>query len=261
MQAKPTKADPPKRNCRWFQFRRCPLTLTRAALWIVTVASLSLSSSAEEPGTISKDSKQKIETLIDKLAAKRPKPVSVKDPKHHVERLKKPDVFIPLEDDVAAAADELLKLGTQAFPYLIDHFDDDRYSFMEHDPTSEEVYVWPVGEYCFRLVRAQVMKYRPWQVADPRGTPGYSDSIVPHDKKTALEWWEKNKTHALWELQADSVQLVIKENENPRYFTFKRDERLKLAKAAIKANETLLKQLSESKTPLPTKPVRPYVDK
>jgi hypothetical protein len=193
---------------------------------------------ADGPAATPVERSKKIEQLIDRLAEKR--------------------ADVAGRKDVFQAADELLELGTEAFPQLIDHFGDSRRSFDEDDPTSENVYHRSVGQLCYRLVVDQVRKYRPWNIPDPRGTPGWSGSIVPNNAK---EWWEANKGKALWELQADSVRRVIAENKDPKWFKFDSEERHKLADEAIRANEELLKQLTESKTPLPTTPIRPWHDK
>lgn len=204
--------------------------------WILLLAPVP--APADEPATGPAEKGKKIEQLIDQLAGS----------KSDKQR----------ESGVFKAADELLKLGTDAFPQLIEHFDDKRYSFDEDSLATDDVYQHDVGELCYRLVKAQVKKYRPWKYPDPRSTPGYAGSIVPPDKDDAKAWWEKNKKKALWELQADSVRRVIEDNKNPRWFRFDSEERHKLADEAIRANEELLKQLTETKTPLPTGPVRPY---
>jgi hypothetical protein len=193
---------------------------------------------ADEPATGQAEKDKNIQQLIEQLAGSKS------------DRQRKNGVF--------KAADELLKLGTDAFPQLIEHFDDKRYSFDEDSMAADDVYQYDVGELCYRLVVKQVKVYRPWKQADPRGTPGYSGSIIQPDKDDAKAWWEKNKKTALWELQADSVRRVIEKNKNPRWFKFDSEQRHKLADEAIRANEELLKQLTETKTPFPTGPVRPY---
>ncbi len=186
-----------------------------------------------------------IEKLIDRLSPKTVPPGDANDP------------------DVFAASDELLKLGTKAFPKLIDHFDDRRFSFHEEGMADGRNYEEPVGSHCYRLVARQINKWQNWKMSDPRNCPTYGHSMIFSGGKGAHDWWEKNKTKSLWELQADSIRWAIETDKDPevvkRYgLSYTITERRKLATDAIAANEARLKQLTDSKKPLPCSPFRPY---
>lgn len=191
---------------------------------------------------------KKIEKLIDQLASNSAKPVQGSNRR------------APREAEIWAAVDELHGCGTAAFPYLIAHFDDERFSYSEESPATTRVYQASVGRLCGKIVERQINKYVPWKLPDPRGTPGYGMAIVPQDKAQALEWWKANQNRKLWELQADSVRVVLDENRK-RQLTEGDETRKRHAADAIQANEELLARLLQTEVPLPTKPFRPYASR
>lgn len=103
----------------------------------------------------------------------------------------------------------------------------------------------------------QVRAYIPWDVGDPRGTPGFGISIIPHGKREALEWWLLRKDKALWELQAEHVRMVIDMNRQ-RLLIEKYPEYIALCEKAIRANEQLELELKQNKKPIKREPWRPY---
>ncbi len=200
-------------------------------------------SSTEAPS----ENADKVKALIDQLAAINPKPQGFRDLGKH-------------EPQIWNAVDQLHNLGTVAFPFLIEHFDDDRYCCSEDhmsDSRGYPVVRRSVGSVCRTLIGDQVRVCIPWD-GDQRGTPGYNVSIVPHGKNEALEWWLLNQDKALWELQSDNVRLVIDMNRQ-RLRTENSPEYTALCEKAIRANEQLELELKQNKKPITREPWRPYI--
>lgn len=192
---------------------------------------------------------KEVEKLIDQLASKYPKPD------------KRSDSRPPREAGIWDAVDKLHSYGTAAFPYLIAHFDDERFSFSEESPATTRVYHESVGRLCWEIVERQVKKCSLWKVPDPRGTPGFTGkAIVPRDKEEARSWWKTNQEKRLWQLQADSVRVILEENRE-RLAREDDADRRRHCSDAIQANEQLLSRLLQSELPIPTKPFRPYVSR
>lgn len=187
-----------------------------------------------------------IEQLIDALAARNPKPPS------------ESNELAPYEAQIWKAVDALNAQGIRAFPLLISHFDDDRFCCCEDSLASRDTYHRSVGYVCHIIVERQVHKYARWDVRDPRGTPGHAWISVPKGKKDAQTWQVSNLNKRLWELQADTVRRVIRENQE-RLVSETDAQNRKLCEDAIKANEKLLSDVTKRKTSIPTEPFRPYI--
>jgi hypothetical protein len=187
-----------------------------------------------------------IERLIDRLASKNPMPK------------KGSKELSPHEKRIWKSVDELHQFGVRAFPQLIAHFDDARFSFSEDSLSSKAVHHHSVGYLCHEIVDSQVTKYVSWAVGDPRGSPGYGRGIFPRNKKDAEAWWQSNRNKELWELQVANLRFVIAENQE--LLKSEADaRRRKLCEEAIAANERLASEITKDKSPLPSKPFRPYV--
>lgn len=180
---------------------------------------------------------------VDRLASKHPKPA--------------PGARAPYEQEVWDAVDALHELEASAFPVLIAHFNDARYSFTQDSLSGDDDQSTrreTVGFLCRQIVQRQVQKRVVWS-GDPRGTPGYSECVVPDDVQDALTWWNKHRDQALWQLQIANILYVIDLNADlARSDPRQRD----LCEENIRANKALIDQLTASRTPLPTKPYRPY---
>ena len=102
-------------------------------------------------GNSSTANQLQIETIIDRLASKNPKPP------------KEQRTLSPYEDEVWVAAEELRQLGTTAFSSLISHLDDDRFSFSEDcsgcSSSDNPVYHQTVGSLCRRILQNQIKVY------------------------------------------------------------------------------------------------------
>ncbi|MCY2987152.1 MAG: hypothetical protein NTY19_04690 [Planctomycetota bacterium] len=206
--------------------------------------------SAESAKGNSKRAK-KIETLIDKLASENDRPQAVRDKTGRRTTVFPSGWSEEKQDAVFRAADELVKMGVRAFPQLIEHFDDDRYSYsheaLNAAPGDRVYYNENVGRHCRKIVREQLHKYEIW--GEPLsgfgptrwGPPGFDNNDA------ARRWWEQNKDKPLWRLQADALQWAI--DVETEYREQKHDER---GLDAIRADKELLRRLIETEEAIPT---------
>lgn len=178
-----------------------------------------------------------------------------------------PKRMVPMREEKAVwkAVDELMSLGPKAFPALIDHFEDERYSYTEDNTTGERI-AGPsvnrtVGYLCFHIVTAQVQKYVSWDEPDPRDSPGYNSTVVPWVKKDAVEWIKGRVDKPLWELQIENLSFVIEQNEKLLKDFEKDSHEEKLCKEAIKKNAELIAQLKRTQKPLPSRNPRPRFER
>lgn len=172
---------------------------------------------------------------------------------------------VPAEPAIWRAVDELIAIGPRAFPLLIDHFDDERFSFTEDCVSCERsenpVFKRTVGHLCYMIVRSQVQRYESWEGPDPRDSPGYSECVVPHEKERAVQWLQSSAGKSLWEMQYDNIRFVILENHKMlEKQTMTQNDR-DLCIEAIAKNEELLELLKVNRSHLLTKPIRPSSDR
>ncbi len=197
--------------------------------------------------------KERIEKLIESLASKHEPPT--------------PDsrVLTKEEKSIWKAVDELMIIGIEALPALIDHFDDERFSFTESNVSGSRldnpVLHQTVGRLCYRIVTAQVQKYVSWSGPDPRDSPGYRSTVVPTKKEEAVKWINERMEKALWELQKENLSLVITQNEELLAKIEKGSNDHQLCKMAIKKNSELIAKLERTKKPLPSTSPRPWYDR
>ncbi|MCC7422735.1 MAG: hypothetical protein IT428_20840 [Planctomycetaceae bacterium] len=103
----------------------------------------------------------------------------------------------------------LQKLGPPAFPYLIEHFGDKRYSFT--DDAGSAARNWSVGAACYDVVRYQLQPDKTWRGLGKTPRPSYPGHIKLHDPKSAKHWWETHKGKSLRELQTEALEWIIAE--------------------------------------------------
>jgi hypothetical protein len=175
-----------------------------------------LSGAAGEPATKSPTDAE-IKALVDQLVNPNPRPMTNKSPRFRYPK----DFDHEKERKVDEARRKLLDLGTRAFPFLIERWDDHRYSLVTCNGLSGAYDTMNVGSVCYAIVYSQVQPYGTWaenKVGDPRsvpGRPGYSLG----EKKEALIWWEKNKSKSLKEIQLEVLDWVIaEETKKPKSY-------------------------------------------
>ena len=154
-------------------------------------------------------SNPKIESLIEQLASTNSQPEFPGDPPHFYfdEFLENPGDWNPdAQRIVSAAYYELKSMGKDAFPYLIKHFGDERYS---HERSYSTFISHTVGDACQFLVDDQVdlrgMSYKSRET--PTGNSmGYEvqfEAYVKSKYGTYAAWWRNNKTLSLTEMRVN----------------------------------------------------------
>jgi hypothetical protein len=148
-----------------------------------------------------------IKALVDQLASEnsaRPKDDGKNTPprptKEYFEKQRKVD----------EAARKLVEIGPRAFPFLIDHWNDDRYCMTIGGISVLENH--SVGQISRQIVEDQ-LNLGGFQ-KEPKGTT-IRDRRRPlfdlGEQKQARTWWEKNKKKTLAEMQVDVLDWTIAE--------------------------------------------------
>jgi hypothetical protein len=193
----------------------------------IVVGQATPASSGEDPQP---PKANEIKTLIDRLVSPNPAPDE--------DKLKagetKADGGFPRDFDhkkqaqVHRACVRLTELGPQAFPLLIERWEDKRYCLTTEVASYTNK---SVGEVCRSIIHGQLQPYGHFQkgYADPRGKPHRPDSAATFlgSQKAARQWWEKNKDKTLSQMQLEVLDWVIAE-ESKRRGDFTDEERREL---------------------------------
>lgn len=185
--------------------------------------------------------------LVEKLVSANGRPKGGRQPLWVEKEPILPPGFDPKEQTrVAEVCRKLKEAGTAAFPSLIDHFEDQRYSVSLEQCSSGAARHVSVGEVCHMLIMDQLQPYGFYsRGGDELGRPRRSFYDLPDSKKEATEWWSKHQHQTLDQLQLEVLDWVIaredegQENGKP----YPEPERQYL--------RDLRKKLSEGKKPLP----------
>jgi hypothetical protein len=189
-------------------------------------------------------SNARIEALIDQLASSNLPPKFPGDPPHFSlnEFLKNPGDWDPdAQKPVSDAYYELKSIGKDAFPYLIKHFNDNRYS---HERSYSTFISHSVGDACKFLVEEQIdprgMSYK-WRESPNGSVMGYDvlfEAFVKSNYGSYASWWRNNRNHTLLEMRLafcnwrinkeKQLGFVDDDQENEMLIEF--DEMLKEAK-------------------------------
>jgi hypothetical protein len=215
---------------------------------------------ADEANQFSKACKDTIEELINQLATKNPAPANVKGANYHY---RYPDGWkYERQDVVVRAAEKLVAIGTEAFPQLIDHLGDNRYSYSDQAIAAEKerYYRRTVGYYCNELLVRQVDHHFAW--GGKFSDLGIGPTLHRHPpflaKDTISEWWATNRKRPLWELQADAFRWAI---DVETASIFADSDQAAASQEAIRKNREALDGLIRNKKPFPTKLPYPISDK
>jgi hypothetical protein len=112
------------------------------------------------------------------------------------------------QEDVLNSWKELSSLGSDAFPALISHLGDERYSYTRQ--TSDGFYYnSTVGSACTRILKAHINAYQ--RLARPYfsgGKPAYFPpaAMAGNDLR---KWFDDRKGKELWELQLEATKWAI----------------------------------------------------
>lgn len=187
---------------------------------------LPMQGSSQESAT-----KEHVESLIENLASKNPVPRERKGstaefPQSYDKKL---------QVSVFDAYKKLDELDEAAFPYLIGHFDDERYALTEDAGPMDKNFT--VGQLCYHLVELQIQPDKGWTVGkgDPRtrkSRPHYSTHILLRDKAMAMRWSESIRGKSLLQLQLIAYEWIDQEEEkNSKDYT---DEERRALAARLK---------------------------
>ena len=228
-----------------------PSTWTLAAIGslslALTVALNALAADATEQKT---PSAEEIEKLINQLASENSKPQNVKT-KEGLTTIFPPEYSWEKQAKVHRAAKQLAELGIAAFPELIDHLDDSRYSFSEDAQNARPIFSYhqSVGEYCKRIISEQVSRFKSWG-GDPMAPRSHTivlDFPSLRNKTVAIQWWEHGGEKSLWRLQADVLRWAI-DVETKHY----QEDKVEEARRAAVENTKRLNRILTAKKPLST---------
>ena len=115
---------------------------------------------------------------------------------------------------VVAAWERLLAKGESAFPQLIAHLQDTRYSYTETFNDSDANVC--VGAVCYDIVAAQIELFRPYVrlVSEPPALERLQWIPSFAAGQDAMEaWWKKNQGQSLRDLQLQSVEWALRGRE------------------------------------------------
>ena len=231
---------------------------TTSRLWttvLILVTSLGAlhRASAAEPVSSPEQQQQEIARLIEQLASENPKPKNVTDSDGERVTVFPPGYSRDRQNKVHRAADELRKFGIDAFPQIIDHFDDHRYSYSEEamNARSELFYSRSVGSHCMSIVCAQLYMFETWGDPWTGFGPTWDGHPELRSKSTAQRWWAKNKGKPLWRLQTDMLEWAIDLELNTKHAT---EWNSRAAMEAVKSNRTTLAELLATRKALSQRP-------
>jgi hypothetical protein len=164
-------------------------------------------------------SEREIRTLIDRLVSPYPKPQDGLPPGFGQDKQK------AVREAVYETCTKLNALGKEAFPYLIERWEDKQYCLtVSNAPFPGCHHNLTVGDVCQRLIYGQVQPSGCRQVYGPSLStsaiyqpptapslrPVYPVVFLP-SKEKARQWWEKNKGKRLQEIQLEVLDWIIAE--------------------------------------------------
>jgi len=186
---------------------------------IVIACLVSFFAMSVSPGTASEPEVQKekasvsretIARLIENLASPNPVPRLVHQG-HGREPVYPQDYDFKVQERVLEAWDNLLRIGQPAWPQLIDHMNDSRFSCVLRPDEYEVVFV---GTVCYRIIAVQVQVYyrfvRLYSEPPCRLRPMWLPYPPGKEMKPAMEaWWAENKEKSLRDLQLESSRWAL----------------------------------------------------
>lgn len=116
---------------------------------------------------------------------------------------------------VYLAIQQLLQEGSATFDILIEHFDDPRYSYSYDAPSG--VFHMTVGDACHSIVERSVICYEMMIHL----ISSDQNHVIPWRDSSLKEWWKKNQTRELWEIQIEAIDAQIEYQRAVEYQTAK----------------------------------------
>jgi hypothetical protein len=184
---------------------------------------------------------EEIKALVDQLVSPNPTPDEKKlnaDPKG--------DPVFPRGYDfqkqkpVNRACGKLGELGPRAFPFLIEHWEDNRYCLTYEGAEWSNMFV---GGVCRDLIRAQLQPYvHHAEKRHEKGhlPPSYVWTFLA-SQKAARQWWEGHKAQTLLQMQLEVLDWAIAEEAKRRneFTGAERRELHDLRKELVKGGKAL----------------------
>jgi hypothetical protein len=188
-------------------------------------------------------SKREIKALIDQLISPNREPRRV-SAAHGLPR----EFDSQKQKQVDRARAKLTEIGPQAFPYLIERWEDKRYCLTASNDLSGTFLHLTVGQICRAIIYDQLQPHGTYpkgfdpdrnRARQPR-RPGYPSTFLG-SQQAAKQWWMKNKNQTLRQMQLQALDWVIAEEAKRRGdFTDKERQKLQqLRKTLAKDGKTL----------------------
>jgi hypothetical protein len=188
---------------------------------------------------------------VEALASPNPEPKIEQRDVRAIGRYTLPDGFDKeAQKRVVRAWDHLAGQGVAAFPALIEHLNDERYSTSIASPISEYWHNWSVGQVSKRIIESQIETWGPYSVGkgDPRSRPPRPHYCAKdfEQKKSVEVWWKAHQDKSLRDIQIEALEWTIAEE--------KKQDADKYAADILYLND-LLSKLQNSVDPLKSKSV------
>ena len=178
--------------------------MLKQAIIICLLAVANAASYGQEPKT-----KDRVELLVSQLVSPNDSPVTKGSSARYDANYDK-----EAQKDVLKAYSALCDLGPTAFPYLFEHFKDNRYSLTADGGAADVNFT--VGSLCFSAIDLQLQPYGLWThgEGDPRHRPRrphYMTHAELNKIELANAWWESRKGRTLLELQTEVLEWIYAE--------------------------------------------------
>jgi len=182
---------------------------------------ISFASDEDAKKDTQKEDSKEIANLVEKLASPNPKPII---PDKYVESkiIYSPNYSKEAQNRIYEVRKKIEEKGMDAFPYLIEHYNDDRYSITYETSWNGCWYNASVGSECADIVHKQLQPLGPFRVnaTDAGDKRPYYDFHFLYSKDTMQSWYKTNKDKSLRELQIEVLEWTIteeKKKNDPKY--------------------------------------------
>jgi hypothetical protein len=181
-----------------------------------------------------KPTEEEIKALIDKLVSPNPEPEIIND------YYKLPPGFDREKQKlVCKAMFDLEALGPQAFPFLVDRWDDERFCLTTSYGPTGYCHNENVGKVCRMIIFDQIQPYGNWQGVRDDGVhivprPAYPSHFLS-SKEEAKKWCEEHKEKMLAKIQLEVLDWVIAdENDDTENYSAKERNHLQELRGKLK---------------------------
>jgi hypothetical protein len=159
---------------------------------------------------------QSIDEWVEQLASPNPAPTIIRGERDDVKFIYSPNYDHQAQKRVGEAWDTLIAKNDEALPYLVKHFQDDRYSFTEkragHGGSNLSV-----GFICQIIFESQIEVYESHVPYEDRWKPHFVAGLgAPQglQPKVFDPWWSKHQHKNLHTLQIEAVTWAIEHEQS-----------------------------------------------